>query len=203
MHSKRSSVDKNTEENQYIDANHINQDLEYEDEYDEEYVINFHLIQRHVICWNCDQLLLAGLTWDKVQCPICHEVNIIPDGKPEIGEYERILEMKLTKITCVICKKVIYTKRESDYLKCTYCNTLLYILKNVPLRPATYGEYTVVEATNEMIKEMNKTDPLPKERFKRSKYDTFKPLFETVRENKQLLCKLNNLSKQGHIFLVI
>lgn len=44
MHSKRSSVDKNTEENQYIDANHINQDLEYEDEYDEEYVINFHLI---------------------------------------------------------------------------------------------------------------------------------------------------------------
>lgn len=44
MDSKRSSVDKNTEENQYINTNHINQDLQYEDEYDEEYVINSHLI---------------------------------------------------------------------------------------------------------------------------------------------------------------
>ena len=46
--------------------------------------------------------------------------------------------MKLIKVTCPSCKKNIYCKRESEYVVCNYCQTIMTIIKNVPLRPETY-----------------------------------------------------------------
>ena len=82
--------------------------------------------------------MIAGNSWGEVKCPVCMQINIVPYEKPEkVSEWERFLEMKHTKITCPACKKNIYTRRESEYVRCNECGSVISIVKEVPNRPTT------------------------------------------------------------------
>jgi len=104
--------------------------------------------------------------------------------------------MKLIKVTCPSCKKNIYCKRESEFVVCNYCKTIMSILKNVPLRPETY-EHKFSESV--LVPEDKKFNG-NKTEFKNNQYnnknniiysktnydvktDKYKPLLQTIRDN--------------------
>ena len=80
--------------------------------------------------------MLAGYSWNKVRCPQCNKLNEIPIQENNITQWERLLEGQLIKVTCENCKKIIYCQRESEFVSCSQCNTILNIVKgNTPFRP--------------------------------------------------------------------
>lgn len=80
--------------------------------------------------------MLAGFSWETVKCPKCSKVNEIPKQTNDITQWERLLEGQLIKVTCTNCKKVIYCQRESEFVACSQCETILNILKgDTPFRP--------------------------------------------------------------------
>lgn len=132
--------------------------------------------------------MLAGCTWDQVICPICSQLNLLPVEKVEVSEWERILEMKHLKVTCPTCKKKIYAIRGSEYVTCSECESILSIIKQVPLRPQTlYHPFSqsVLIPKEEDFKHHTVMPPLKSI----SNYDKFKPLLQTVKENEYNLLK--------------
>ena len=96
--------------------------------------------------------------------------------------------MKLIKVTCPSCKKNIYCKRESEYVVCNYCQTIMTIIKNVPLRPETYEHKfseSVLIPEEKNLKYKSKTNYNNNNNNKNdnNKNDKYKPLLQTIREN--------------------
>ena len=129
-----------------------------------------------------------------MKCPICQKVNIVPkESNEKVNEWERILEMKLIKVTCPSCKKNIYCKRESEYVVCNYCHTIMSIIKNVPLRPETYehkfSESVLVPEeknfTSYKTQTQNNNNIQSKTNYNNNnnKTDKYKPLLQTIRDN--------------------
>ena len=135
--------------------------------------------------------MLAGFTWDKVKCPSCHQVNDLPVEKVKISEWERILEMKHIKVTCPTCKKTIYTQRESEYVTCSGCNSIISIVKEVPLRPQTiyhkFSESVLIPKEEDFKHEVE----LPPPTLTISNEAKFKHLFQTVYSNEYKILKDN------------
>ena len=90
--------------------------------------------------------------------------------------------MKLIKVTCPSCKKNIYCKRESEYVVCKYCQTIMTIIKNVPLRPETF-EHKFSESV--LIPEEKKLNNIKSKTNynNNNNNDKYKPLLQTIREN--------------------
>ena len=82
--------------------------------------------------------MLAGYTWSHVKCPRCEQINETPIDKIYISDWERFLELRFIKVTCPNCKKTIYCKRESEYVSCDGCQTIMSIVKQTPLRPGVF-----------------------------------------------------------------
>ena len=144
--------------------------------------------------------MLAGYTWSQVKCPRCEQINETPIDKIYISDWERFLELRFIKVTCPNCKKTIYCKRESEYVSCDGCQTIMSIVKQTPLRPGVFehkfSKSVVVpnEKNDNNFKE-NKTQFIENKQINMN--DTFKPLFQTVRENHlNLLYKQNNKKKK-------
>ena len=144
--------------------------------------------------------MLAGYTWSHVKCPRCEQINETPIDKIYISDWERFLELRFIKVTCPNCKKTIYCKRESEYVSCDGCQTIMTIVKQTPLRPGVFehkfSKSVVVpnEKNDNNFKE-NKTQFIENKQINMN--DTFKPLFQTVRENHlNLLYKQNNKKKK-------
>ena len=144
--------------------------------------------------------MLAGYTWSHVKCPRCEQINETPIDKIYISDWERFLELRFIKVTCPNCKKTIYCKRESEYVSCDGCQTIMSIVKQTPLRPGVFehkfSKSVVVpnEKNDNNFKE-NKTQFIDNKQINMN--DTFKPLFQTVRENHlNLLYKQNNKKKK-------
>ena len=142
--------------------------------------------------------MLAGYTWPNVKCPSCEQINELPIDDIKISEWERFLELRFIKITCSNCKKTIYCKRESEYVSCDTCNNIMSIIKEVPLRPTVYQHQF---AQSVLIPDDNNNKNIQSKTFlsenkKSNINDTFKPLFQTVRDNHiNLLYKQNNENK--------
>ena len=142
--------------------------------------------------------MLAGYTWSYIKCPQCEEINETPKDKIYISEWERFLEMRFIKVTCPNCKKKIYCKRESEFVSCDDCETIMTIIKEKPLRPSVY-EHKFNKSI--VAPEINENDNINKTYVNHYQQltmnNTFKPLFQTVRENHlNLLYKQNNNNKK-------
>ncbi len=144
--------------------------------------------------------MLAGYTWSQVKCPKCEQINETPIDKIYISDWERFLELRFIKVTCPNCKKTIYCKRESVYVSCDGCQTIMTIVKQTPLRPGVYEHkfsksVVVPDEKNYSNLKDNKTQFIENQQLNMN--DTFKPLFQTVRENHlNLLYKQNNKIKK-------
>ena len=144
--------------------------------------------------------MLAGYTWSQVKCPKCEQINETPIDKIYISDWERFLELRFIKVTCPNCKKTIYCKRESVYVSCDGCQTIMTIVKQTPLRPGVYEHkfsksVVVPDEKNYSNLKDNKTQFIENQQSNMN--DTFKPLFQTVRENHlNLLYKQNNKIKK-------
>ncbi len=144
--------------------------------------------------------MLAGYTWSQVKCPKCEQINETPIDKIYISDWERFLELRFIKVTCPNCKKTIYCKRESVYVSCDGCQTIMTIVKQTPLRPGVYEHkfsksVVVPDEKNYSNLKDNKTQFIENQQLNMN--DTFKPLFQTVRENHlNLLYKQNNKKKK-------
>ena len=144
--------------------------------------------------------MLAGYTWSQVKCPKCEQINETPIDKIYINDWERFLELRFIKVTCPNCKKTIYCKRESVYVSCDGCQTIMTIVKQTPLRPGVYEHkfsksVVVPDEKNYSNLKDNKTQFIENQQLNMN--DTFKPLFQTVRENHlNLLYKQNNKIKK-------
>ncbi len=95
--------------------------------------------------------------------------------------------MKLIKVTCPSCKKNIYCKRESEYVVCKYCQTIMTIIKNVPLRPETFehkfSESVLIPEEKKLNNIKSKTNYNNNNNNNNDNNDKYKPLFQTIREN--------------------
>ena len=144
--------------------------------------------------------MLAGYTWSQVKCPKCEQINETPIDKIYISDWERFLELRFIKVTCPNCKKTIYCKRESEYVSCDGCQTIMTIVKQTPLRPGVFEHkfsksVVVPDEKNYSNLKDNKTQFIENQQLNMN--DTFKPLFQTVRENHlNLLYKQNNKKKK-------
>lgn len=149
----------------------------FSDEYDENY--------RNIICWNCGTTFAGGYTWTHVTCPKCNQLNICESFKNEkVSEWERILEMQHTKVTCSNCKKNIYCKRESSYVTCDECHCIMSIIKDVPLRPTSLehklaGTVLIPEEKDFKSEQIK----LHKDNKKTVKFDPYSELINTVKNN--------------------
>jgi hypothetical protein len=107
-----------------------------------------------VICWQCKTIVLANPLWGKVQCPLCKEISLIAIPDTNFKEKERVflpnidIDTRVKRINefatvvCNKCKRMIKTKRESDYVVCSKCKNCNITNKgiNVPdgVDPANY-----------------------------------------------------------------
>ena len=135
-----------------------------------------------MICWNCDAKFAAGNSWGKVRCPNCKKVNDLPVEKNKVSDWERFLELKHIKVTCPNCARTIYVQRGSEHVVCSGCETILSIVKEVPLRPGAVQHHfchSVLVPKESDFK--HHTEYLPPKSI--TSYDKFKPLLQTVKNN--------------------
>ena len=200
--NKDGPMPKITEDDRENEETFLNEEPKYFDEYDEQYVkINILIIisfifQRNIICWNCKTAFTGGKTWEKVTCPKCKELNIVPlDENDRVGEWERFLEIRHIKVTCPNCKKNIYCSRESEHVTCSECHCIMTIVKEVPLRPGAYEHKFTASIAIKNINDNNKnnnSNKMPKWSGGYHKFDPFQDLIDLSKKNEKNIKNIIN-----------
>jgi LSD1 subclass zinc finger protein len=127
-------------------------------------------MNRQVICWNCESIVMSHEDWDKVKCPICQSINMVPpmpkpNLDPEISVSEYV-QRQYQEIICPICNYFMRTKKESDYVICTSCKNTVIIAKDPIIAPSGYSNIDAYEYSRLKLKHsfnpyaLNEDDPL-------------------------------------------